>query len=116
MMPDFLSRKRTHFLLWRPRVTSPAPQLVIGTFQSGDPPQLANSQTITFKRSANFSDLWELKAAECGLQEDQVYHYWFHVGDGRPTSTGVLDCTDPTAMSVDWRLCSPPRKSGAVGG
>jgi pullulanase len=114
MLPDFLIRKRTHFLLWRPRVTNPPPELLIGTFQAGDPPRLANQRTIVFKRSAIAPDLWELKAGECGLSDDRVYHYWFRVGDGRPNATGMVECTDPTAISVDWRLCSAEDQPAGV--
>ncbi len=114
MLPDLLARKRTHFVLWRPRVTQPVPELVVGTFQAGDPPQLANRRTIPLTQSAVTSDLWAVKASECGLTDGQVYHYWFRLRDSRPNATGMVECTDPTAMSVDWRLCSAADQPAGV--
>jgi glycosidase len=113
--PDLLSRKRTHFVLWRPRVTDPAPRLIIGTLRPGNPPTFVDERVLPLARSPQFADLWEIAAAECGLAENGIYHYWFRVRDGRPDGTADLDCTDPTALIVDWRLTSPlvpPRDGG----
>ena len=107
MSPHLLQRKRTHFVLWRPRVTNPAPRLVLGTFQAGNPPLLVDMRLLPLRQSAQFSDLWELPAVDCNLTPGGVYHYWFRLRDGRPGGTQDLDCTDPTAGSVDWRLTSP---------
>ena len=108
MRPHLLEHKKSHFVLWRPRVTSPVPQLVIGTFQRGNPPTLADSQVLPLQQSPLSVDLWERNAAECNLTDGVVYHYWFRVRDGhpQPERNAVIDCTDPTAEVVDWRLRS----------
>ncbi|HSZ56401.1 MAG TPA: alpha-amylase family glycosyl hydrolase, partial [Tepidisphaeraceae bacterium] len=57
--------------------------------------------------SAN--DLWEIAAADCGLIDGQVYHYWFEVSNSNVYSGATsqrLRCTDPSALTVDWRLTS----------
>lgn len=104
--PDLLNRKRTHFVLWRTRNVQPAPQLRIGTFQAGNPPSLVGEQIFDLKQSTTFADLWEIKATDCNLADDRIYHYWFRVRDGHPQAdrNQVIDCTDPTAEIVDWRL------------
>ena len=38
LYPYLLRRKRTHFVLLRPRNTQSTPQVVIGEFQPGNPP------------------------------------------------------------------------------
>lgn len=114
MDANLLARKRTHFLLWRPRITDPVPELVIGTFKAGNPAHLANRRALAFKRPTAFPDLWELKASECGLADGTVYHYWFRLADSRPNATGIVECTDPIAMSVDWRLCSAEDQPAGV--
>ena len=106
LYPDLLKRKRTHFLLWRPRHLDPVPKLRIGVFQPGNPPSLAEEQLLELDQSAVFADLWEIKARNCNLVDGRIYHYWFRVRDGHPQAdhTGAIDCTDPTAEIVDWRL------------
>ncbi len=104
--PYLLKRKTTHFLLWRPRHITPAPQLRIGVFQPGNPPTLAEERVINLQQSSAFSDVWEVKAADCDLVDGRIYHYWFRLPDGHPQAVGtpIIDCTDPTAEIVDWRL------------
>jgi pullulanase len=108
LYPYLLRRKRTHFVLLRPRNTQPTPQVVIGQFQPGNPPSFSAQQVFDLKNSPAASDAWEIKATECNLVEGQIYHYWFRVRDGRSHAgqSSVLDCTDPSAEVVDWRLRS----------
>lgn len=107
MTVDFLDRKRTHFVLWRPGDTDDPPTLVIGTFVAGNPPSLVPAgQPLPLRPSADHPDLWELPASECGLTDRTVYHYWFEVTDTDPykNTPSRIRCTDPTAWTVDWRL------------
>jgi pullulanase len=48
-------------------------------------------------------------AAACGLTDGTVYHYWFEVTDSSPIHNPPqrILCTDPTALTVDWRLVAP---------
>jgi pullulanase len=104
-----LERKQTHFVLWCPGGAGPAPALVIGSFAAGSPPRLAGERRITMLESPLSSEVFELAAADCRLQEGQIYHYWFEVTDTSPyrRSLGVVRCTDPAAYAVDWRLTAP---------
>ena len=109
MPSDLLQRKRTHFLLWRPRVTNPPPTLVIGTLRNGNPPAFVSHRRIDFAPSAAANDLWEVAAAACSLADGTVYHYWFEVTNANPKKPepARIQCTDPTAWAVDWRLRAP---------
>jgi pullulanase len=108
LYPYLLRRKRTHFVLLRPRNTQPTPRIVIGVFQPGNPPSLSSQQIFDLANSPATSDLWEIKATDCNLLDGQVYHYWFELRDSRrPGQTSVIQCTDPAAEIVDWRLRSP---------
>jgi pullulanase len=115
LYPYLLRRKRTHFVLLRPRNTQPTPRIVIGVFQPGNPPSLSSQQIFDLANSPAASDLWEIKATDCNLLDGQVYHYWFELRDSRrPGQTSVIQCTDPAAEIVDWRLRSPmPQASPA---
>jgi pullulanase len=107
---DILTRKMTHFLLWRPgTTTSNAPHLIIGTFKSGNPPVLANQKRFTMTSPIDLTGLWEIAASECQLTDGQVYHYWFEVQDTASNSSPppLICCTDPMAFAVDWRLFPP---------
>lgn len=108
-LPDLLQRKRTHFVLWRPAITSPPPQLVIGTYRAGAPPALERERVLPLAPSRERADLWEIEAAACGLEHGHVYHYFFEVMDSHPdrATPRPIRCTDPTALTVDWRLLSP---------
>jgi pullulanase len=106
---DLLTRKQTNFVLWRPQPSANAPVLVIGQFQPGNPPALANPQRLPLTADPNFPDLFAIGAANCNLTAGQVYHYWFEADDSDPSRTPprrVL-CTDPLACTVDWRLRAP---------
>jgi glycosidase len=104
---DLLGRKATHLVLWRP--ANPPPTLVIGRFQAGNPPTLAGERRIAMTANARFPDLYEVAAADCGLTDGQVYHYWFEAEDSDPGKVppARIRCTDPTAFTVDWRLLGP---------
>jgi 1,4-alpha-glucan branching enzyme len=103
---DLLSRRATHFVLWRPNDSSSVPVLVIGKFQPGNPPTLAGQRRITMTRSAAVTGLWEVAANACGLSAGDVAHYWFEVENTNPhrSASGKVLCTDPVAYMVDWRL------------
>ncbi|HEY3997730.1 MAG TPA: alpha-amylase family glycosyl hydrolase [Candidatus Xenobia bacterium] len=95
-----LGRRTTHFLLWRPG-PGPAPVLHIGTYGNHD------FRDIALQKVSD--DVFEIPAAECGLKDGQVYHYWFRVKDTDPYADhrGTVDCTDPIAWTVDRRLLAP---------
>jgi len=106
-MADILDRRATQFVVWRP--AAPPPVLVIGQFQPGNPPSLANGQRFPFRQAAGFDDLFVVDAAGCNLTDGRVYHYWLEVsetGPGRPPGTRVL-VSDPFGWTVDWRLRGP---------
>ncbi|MBD2104534.1 alpha-amylase family glycosyl hydrolase [Leptolyngbya sp. FACHB-261] len=112
MPADLLTRKRTHFVLWRPRVTEPQPTLYIGRA----PQDRRDFREIPLQPDESFRDLWQVAAQDCGLAEGQVYFYWFKVCDTNAYSSGyrVLYCTDPLAYTVDRRFLAPA--PGEVGG
>ena len=107
--PDLLLRRRKHFALWRPRNTQPKPRLVIGRFQPGNPPSLADQQLLDLVPDPDVDELWVISAAQCGLVEGTVYHYWFAILDADPRRDPPQEiwCTDPFATTVDWRLRGP---------
>ncbi|MFI7542859.1 alpha-amylase family glycosyl hydrolase [Actinoplanes sp. NPDC049599] len=106
--PDLFARRRTDFVLWRPRVTDPVPRLVIGVYAAGNPPALIHPALVELRLAPGLHDLWTVPAADCGLTDGQVYHYWFEVTDSRPAGPGArIQRTDPFATTVDWRLLSP---------
>ncbi|MDP9984843.1 1,4-alpha-glucan branching enzyme [Pseudarthrobacter oxydans] len=105
MVPDLFKLKRTKFLLWRPLNTNPAPRLVVGVFQPGNPPSLRSQRVHDLKEIPGCAGLWGIDAADCGLIDGQVCHYWFEVTDSHPARDGQrILCTDPTSFTVDWRL------------
>ena len=107
MKVDLFKRKQTAFVLWRPARTTVAPKLIIGEFQPGNPPALINRQEFDLELLPGQTDLWGVEAAACGLTDGRVYHYWFEITDSSPTRNGSrIQCTDPTAFTVDWRLMS----------
>ncbi len=114
---DLFQRKKTHFLLWRPKNETPTPQLVIGKLKPGNPPTFADEQRFDLQPSPNNPGLWELPALNCNLLNGEVYHYWFSVKDSNPykKQREIILCTDPTAWNVDWRLVSPKPTSPDYG-
>jgi pullulanase len=104
LVPHLLGLKQNAFVLWRPGALAVAPRLVIGEFQPGNPPALANRREFPLTAFGH-PDVWGIAASECGLVEGTVYHYWFEVTDTHPFLTGRrIACTDPAAFTVDWRL------------
>jgi pullulanase len=113
---DLLSYREQFFVLWRVRNTDVAPRLIIGKLQpaqGSNPAQFIEQQTFTMRPSQKSSDLWEIPAIGCNLQEGQVYHYWFEVHDSNPYKPEhpLIWCTDPLATTVDWRLLAPSVQS-----
>ncbi len=106
---DLLAHKKTHFALWLPAMTNPAPRLIIGIFAPGDPPTLAQGQAFTLSPSAKGPGLWDIAAKDCLLENGTIYHYWFEVTDSNlyKDSHPRIRCTDPFALNVDWRLLAP---------
>ncbi|MCW3097990.1 MAG: hypothetical protein JWL77_3608 [Chthonomonadaceae bacterium] len=103
---DILDRRRTHFVLWSPQATT-APDLLIGQFQSGNPPAFVGQQQFTLSAVSGRAGLWAIPALDCHLLEGQVYCYWFIAEDTRSPLQPRIPVTDPTAYTVDWRL-NPP--------
>src|SRR5437667_7899199 len=101
---DLLGRKLTHFVLWRPNDNTTPPTLVIGRLQLGNPPTFVDPKRFPLTATANSPGLWEIPAADCQLQDGQVYHYWFEVEDASAQPGTLVQCTDPLAFAVDWRL------------
>jgi glycosidase len=99
LQADLFNRKQSDFVLWHPKPAAAPPVLVIGEFQAGNPPFLNNAKRIPLAPVAGFTDLFAIPAADCGLTDDTIYHYFFEPADGVQT-------TDPTASTVDWRLLS----------
>ncbi|HEY9640274.1 MAG TPA: alpha-amylase family glycosyl hydrolase [Coleofasciculaceae cyanobacterium] len=115
MTIDLLRRKQTHFVLWRPAQTHPAPALYIGQISSDSTNLFENFREIPLQQSQAFPEVWEIAAQDCGLTHEQVYSYWFKVGKANPYDTAyrVLYCTDPTAYTVDRRYLAPaPAEQG----
>ena len=103
---DLLARRASHFLLWRPNESLAPPLLILGRFQPGNPPALANERQFTMKPAAGVSGLWQVAATDCGLADGDIIHYWFEVEDTHPhrSLSRTARCTDPAAHTVDWRL------------
>jgi 1,4-alpha-glucan branching enzyme len=116
-MADFLVHKKTHFALWRPAVTEPAPKLIIGTFAPSDPPALTQAHIFPLAPAAKRPDVWEIAAKDCQLENGTIYHYWFEVTDSNlyKESHPRIWCTDPFALNVDWRLLAPVPNDPAFG-
>jgi 1,4-alpha-glucan branching enzyme len=108
--PPLTDLRRTNFVLWLPKPVSDAPCLVIGVYAAGSPPTLAEERRLPLSPSGSSKEVWQLSAAECGLREGEVYHYWFETIDTLPYRDDHvrLACTDPCAAAVDWRLTRNP--------
>lgn len=108
MNAHLLELRRTSFVLWRPWNTWPVPRLVIGWFQPGNPPTLTQQQTWDLAEVPGCPGLWAIAAADAGLVDGDVYHYWFEITDSSPYRPGWrILITDPLARTVDWRLRAP---------
>jgi len=106
---DILDRRAREFLVWSPGTQSQAPRLVIGELTPGNPPTLVSlPASPPLSPVPGLDGLWALSAAELGLADNHVYHYWFEVDDSRSGNPpGRVCVTDPFACSVDWRVCPP---------
>jgi pullulanase len=106
---NILDRKKTHFVLWRPGAKTTAPRLIVGQLRPGNPAELANHKRFTMTPAVGVTGLWEIAASDCQLADGQVYHYWFEVEDSNANSSPppLIQCTDPMAFTVDWRLFPP---------
>jgi pullulanase len=115
---DLLTRKETHFLLWRPATTDVEPTLFIGLSTDAGA-VTTNFREIPLQPAAAFPELWEVAAASCGLVEGSVYYYWFKVRNTTPydlaSSKQVLYCTDPIAYTIDRRTPAPVPQQVPVG-
>lgn len=109
MSIDLLGRKQTHFILWRPGCSEPAPALYIGKISSFSADQFEQFREIPLQPSATFPELWEISAQECQLINGQVYLYWFKVRNNNPDNNtdSIIYCTDPTAYTIDRRFQAP---------
>lgn len=108
MTAHLLELKRTAFVLWRPHAAADPPRLVVGRFQSGNPPSLGDRREIALSLADGHDDLWHVPAAACGLADGEVCHYWFEITDSHPfRDARRMLVTDPTATTVDWRLLAP---------
>jgi pullulanase len=115
MSNDLLDRRADSFMLWSPHQPVVPPTLVIGKFQEGTPPTLANERRFDLKPVAGVSGLWFVQAADCGFEDGHVYHYWFEVEDTFPghANPRILVC-DPMTFATDWRLVSGNQPSAVV--
>jgi len=115
MSSDLLDRRADSFILWSPHQPVAPPALVIGEFQEGTPPTLANERRFDLKPVAGVSGLWSVQAADCGLKDGQFYHYWFEVENTLPghANPRILVC-DPLTLATDWRLVSGNQPSAVV--
>ncbi len=107
---DLLTRKETHFILWRPGRIDIPPTLFIG-LSTDTKAVAAKFREIALQPAAAFPELWEVAAANCGLEEGKVYYYWFKVGNTDPynfaSNKQVLYCTDPLAYTIDRSTRAP---------
>src|SRR5215471_710118 len=55
-MADILERKKTHFVVWRPKPGAAPPVLVIGQFQFGNPPSMSGLQRFPLAPVVGFDD------------------------------------------------------------
>src|SRR5262249_49338125 len=106
---NILDRRATRFVLWSPRSQVAPPRLVIGRLRPGNPPVVERVQLIPLARAAGADGLFEIAAADCGLDDGVVYHYWFEVDDSRSSlqPPARVAVTDPFATCVDWRVFPP---------
>lgn len=119
MPANILSRKQTHFVLWRPGASQPTPALFIGSIDPNSQDKLVDCKEFPLYQSPNFPQLWEISATDCGLSEGQVYFYWFKIRNTEPydpaNANQILYCTDPMATTVDRRINAPvPQQPGGV--
>lgn len=102
---DLVTRRETHFLLWRPSETAPH-RCSFSAHSSRNPPTLRDERPLAMRRAPNVNGLWHIAAADCSFTDGDIVRYWFEVNDTHPHRIGsrVVRCTDPAAHTVDWRL------------
>ena len=117
MTIDLLSRKQTHFLLWRPGYSDPIPTLYIGIPLPESDHCYQNFREIPLQPS-DHPDLWEIAAQAVQLEEGQVYWYWFKVRDASIDTSDrrMIYCTDPAAYTIDRRFLAPALSEGGASG
>ncbi|MHB2016469.1 MAG: alpha-amylase family glycosyl hydrolase [Candidatus Xenobia bacterium] len=95
--------RRTHFLLWR------APgKLRIGKMHGP-------FREVDLIPVEGHADLFATAAADLGLEDGQVYHYWFEVRDTNPyRQPDTVHVTDPFATAVDRRVLAKSGQPAAV--
>jgi pullulanase len=115
MANDLLNRRERAFVLWSPHQPAAAPTLVIGKFQEGTPPTVAEQQRFDLTSVAALTGLWSIAAGACGLDDGDVYHYWFEVDNTLPgnTTQRILVC-DPFAFTVDWRVAAANQPAAVI--
>jgi 1,4-alpha-glucan branching enzyme len=114
MSIDLLSRKQTHFVLWRPGYLEPALAIGIASHQATNP-TIEQLRLIPLQPDPAFPDLWQVAAEDCGLTDGQVYHYWFKLRRSNPDGDErLIYCTDPTAYTVDRRFLAGEVEPGAA--
>src|SRR5204863_7570755 len=103
---DLLTRRPTHFVLWRPNQSTIPPLLICGKFMPENPPLLNGERQFPMNAAPGVNGLREVAAAACGLSEGDIIHYWFEVVDIYPHSdrSRSVRCTDPTVATVAGRL------------
>jgi 1,4-alpha-glucan branching enzyme len=119
MLVDLLSRKQTHFVLWRPGISQPPPSVYIAKPSAKASNRFEKVGEYPLSQSPEFPELWEISAQACGLTDGQVYLYWFKIRNTEPYNpeniNKVLYCTDPTATTVDRRIIAPiPDEDGGI--
>jgi pullulanase len=119
-MIDIFGRRKTNFAIWIPRAQSVPPALLIGQLVPGNPPAWGGAQRVPLAADPTLRGLWSLPAANCGLIDGEIYHYWFEVDDSRSSNQPMdrIAVTDPFGGSVDWRIFPPgapdPNQPAAV--
>ncbi len=119
MAENLLTRKQTHFVLWRPSDLV-AHEPVVPALFIGSRPQdnFDDFRELPLARSEEFPEVWEIAATDCGLTDGQVYYYWFKVNNNSVYANGpeLLYCTDPLAWTIDRRFPAPrpPEESGIL--
>jgi len=112
---DLLKRKETHFILWRPGATDVPPTLFIGKSTES----ISQFREIPLAPSSSFPELWEVDVANCNLEENKVYFFWFKVRNTDPYDSAsfnqVLYCTDPIAYTIDRGTRAPVPQNVTAG-
>lgn len=117
--PDLFARRHENFCLWRPAVTDPVPQLVVGQRAEDHGHRfLQKIRQYQLAKDPDLDGLWIRAWTDCDLTEGEIYHYWFAVTDSRPELAGFgpIWVTDPFAQVADWQILAPalPAPYGAL--